>query len=34
MRVEDKKLYKEAHLSVTIELFRRYCKKGKVSYGE
>ena len=29
MRVESKS-YTKNHLSVTIELFRHYCKKGKV----
>ena len=28
-----KSLYRK-HLSVTIELFSHYCKKGKVFYGE
>ena len=29
MRVESNR-YTKNHLSVTIELFRHYCKKGKV----
>ena len=33
MRVESNR-YTEKHLSVTIELFSHYCKKGKVFYGE
>ena len=33
MRVEPNR-YTEKHLSVTIELFSHYCKKGKVFYGE
>ena len=31
IKIDD---YTEKHLSVTIELFSHYCKKGKVFYGE